>query len=472
VTALRMALSELRRLTAGRLPKLAVVALLLVPVLYGGLYLYANHDPYGNLDQVPAALVVLDTGATDPSGKAIDAGREVADALVDEGSFDWHEVSASAARDGVRKGRYDFALTVPADFSQALTSSARFAPEQARLTMTTNDANSYLSTTIADTVTARVRDAIASRVGSAAAEQFLLGFGEIRGSLQDAADGAGKLREGLATSASGAASLAAGAKTLRAGGNDLASGLATLTQQTTGLPARTRQLSDGAVAVANGNAKVATIGDDIRQLSSSARSAFFEHRAALQNRMIALGLTGAQRTQLLAIYDQLATPINDVDSAVASGAAQLDALSTGATRVASGAATLAASMPALTSAIAKAHSGAEDLASGAADVQNGAATLDTGLSRMENTEEKRKDGCGRRQQPPPGPEGLATAGDLHRLDIVAHVKLPEPRHALPGSKGELGPLKIFLRIGFDAGIGSHNHAFDVVIPILAPHVFQ
>ena len=47
MTAVRLALSELRRLTAGRLPKLAVVALLLVPVLYGGLYLYANHDPYG-----------------------------------------------------------------------------------------------------------------------------------------------------------------------------------------------------------------------------------------------------------------------------------------------------------------------------------------------------------------------------------------------------------------------------------------
>ncbi len=53
MTAVRMALSELRRLTAGRLPKLAVVALLLVPLLYGGLYLYANHDPCGRLDKVP-----------------------------------------------------------------------------------------------------------------------------------------------------------------------------------------------------------------------------------------------------------------------------------------------------------------------------------------------------------------------------------------------------------------------------------
>ena len=58
MTALRMALSELRRLTAGRLPKLAVVALLLVPVLYGGLYLYANHDPYGRLNKIPTAVVV------------------------------------------------------------------------------------------------------------------------------------------------------------------------------------------------------------------------------------------------------------------------------------------------------------------------------------------------------------------------------------------------------------------------------
>lgn len=388
MTSIRMALTELRRLTASRLARTALLALALVPTLYGGLYLYANHDPYGNLDRVPAALVVLDTGSTDPSGKAINAGREVADELVEEAAFDWHEVSASTARDGVRDGRYDFALTVPADFSQALTSSARFAPEQARLTMTTNDANSYLSTTIADTVTARVRDAIATRVGSAAAEQFLLGFGQIRGSLQDAAAGAGRLHDGLADAASGATDLAAGAGRLRTGANDLASGLATLDQQTAGLPARTRQLSDGAVAVANGNARLASLGDNLREFSSSVRSAYVQRRSALEDRMVALGLTSAQRAQLLAVYDQLATPINDADTAIADGAAQLDALSNGATRVASGAATLAASMPALTSAISTAHAGAEQLASGAAELDGGARRLESGLGSLSSGSEQ------------------------------------------------------------------------------------
>jgi putative membrane protein len=382
MTSIRMALTELQRLTAGRTARIAMLALVLVPTLYGGLYLYANHDPYGNLDQVPAALVVLDTGGTDPSGRTINAGREVADELVKEGAFAWHEVSADHAGDGVRNGRYDFALTVPADFSHALTSSARYAPEQARLTMTTNDANSYLSTTIADTVTARVRSAIAARVGSAAAEQFLLGFGRIRGSLQDAAAGAGTLRDGLTTSASGAADLENGAARLHSGGTELATGLATLEQRTAALPSRTSQLADGALAVADGNAKVAAVGDALRGYSIAARNAYYDHRVDLQNRMSALGLSGAQQAQLLAVYDQLATPVNDVDAAVARGAGQLDRLSSGATEVASGTRALADAMPALASGVRAARSGADDVAAGAGRLQTGASQLDSGLTRL------------------------------------------------------------------------------------------
>jgi putative membrane protein len=382
MTSIRMAISELQRLTAGRLSRIALLALALVPTLYGGLYLYANHDPYGNLDQVPAALVVLDKGGTDPSGKELNAGKEVANELLEQDSFDWHEVSADRARDGVREGRYDFALKVPADFTRALTSSARFAPEQARLTMTTNDANSYLSTTIADTVTSRVRDAIATRVGSAAADQFLLGFGQLRGSLQEAADGAGTLRDGLATSATGAGQLAAGTGRLQHGSSDLASGLATLQKSTDALPAQADQLAAGALAVADGNAKVARVGDVLREYAVTAKNAYYDHRVDLQNRMTALGLTAGQQGQLLAVYDQLAAPVNDAEAAVNDGADKLDALSSGATQLASGTQALADGMPALASGVRQARSGADDLAAGATKLQSGATELDTGLGKL------------------------------------------------------------------------------------------
>ena len=41
-----MIAAELRRLTATRLSIVALIALMCVPVLYGGLYLWANQNPY------------------------------------------------------------------------------------------------------------------------------------------------------------------------------------------------------------------------------------------------------------------------------------------------------------------------------------------------------------------------------------------------------------------------------------------
>ena len=63
MTVLRLARSELKRMTGGLLPKLTILALALVPLLYGAVYLYANWDPYGKLNQIDAALVVQDAGA-------------------------------------------------------------------------------------------------------------------------------------------------------------------------------------------------------------------------------------------------------------------------------------------------------------------------------------------------------------------------------------------------------------------------
>ena len=84
----RLAASELRRLTASRMARLGVIAIALIPTLYAGLYLYANHDPYAALSQVPAAVASDDRGATLDGGEQLDAGADVADRLVDSKSFD------------------------------------------------------------------------------------------------------------------------------------------------------------------------------------------------------------------------------------------------------------------------------------------------------------------------------------------------------------------------------------------------
>src|SRR5690606_28654745 len=116
MTSLRIAWTEFRRLTAARMSRIAVLALILIPSLYAGLYLYANNDPYARLDHVPAALVMADEGATGIDGEELQTGRQVADNLLDSGDFDWHEVTLSEAEDGVEAGDYDFALVIPQSF--------------------------------------------------------------------------------------------------------------------------------------------------------------------------------------------------------------------------------------------------------------------------------------------------------------------------------------------------------------------
>ena len=69
--------TELRRFTKGTLPRLAIIVMLFIPLLYGALYLWAFWDPVGNMNQLPVALVNEDVGATQ-SGERVHYGDDVA----------------------------------------------------------------------------------------------------------------------------------------------------------------------------------------------------------------------------------------------------------------------------------------------------------------------------------------------------------------------------------------------------------
>ncbi|WP_110182758.1 YhgE/Pip domain-containing protein [Nocardioides solisilvae] len=382
MTSFRMALNELRRILAGRLPKAAVVALVLVPTMYAGLYLWANFDPYGNLNQVPAALVIDDEPATLPDGTNLEAGRQVGDDLLDRNDFDWDQVSMSEAETGVEDGTYDFALHIPAGFSASLASTAALDPERARLSLLTNDANSYLSTTIAGTVTDRVRDALARQVGTEAATAFLTGFGDIRTQLTSAADGAGQLADGLNEANTGATRLADGATKLDTGAGELSDGLDQLVSGTASLPQQTRKLAQGARQVADANEQIAGVGDEAARAATAIDQARARHRRELVQRMQAAGLTASERRAVLAVFDDLGTSITEGTQKVRATSAKLDQLASGADQVADGNEALAANVPTLVDGITQAHGGATRLQRGAGQLADGATQLQKGTAKL------------------------------------------------------------------------------------------
>ncbi|MEU8267040.1 YhgE/Pip domain-containing protein [Sphaerisporangium sp. NPDC049002] len=260
---------ELRRFTRSRLTRAALAAVVLLPLLYAGLYLWSFWDPQGNLDRIPVALVVADRPVT-VGGRTLDAGGELAAELRDREVFAWHQVDARQADQGVRDGTYYLSLTIPADFSANLASpDGDGVPTAARLGVRVDTGRSYIMRTISDAVFSEVKEAAGRSAIHDYLDRVFLSFGDIHDATAKAAEGAGKLSDGAAAASQGASALddglgdaqkgthrlASGAATAQSGAARLAGGLATAQRGAATLREGLAELDRGAAKLATGNAQ-------------------------------------------------------------------------------------------------------------------------------------------------------------------------------------------------------------------------
>jgi putative membrane protein len=215
--------SEIKRFGRSRMTRAAIVVLMLLPLVYGALYLWAYWDPFGHVNKMPVALVNSDRGAV-VSGQQINAGSEIAKGLTADRSLDWHVVNPDEARDGVGHGKYYFMLELPPDFSAAIASPVTGQPRQANLIAVYNDANNYISTSIGRTAIGQVLNAVSTRISGQAVNQVLSVVVSSGSGIKQAADGARQLADGAARVDDGASQLSAGLRAARSGSAQLATG--------------------------------------------------------------------------------------------------------------------------------------------------------------------------------------------------------------------------------------------------------
>ena len=389
--------TELARLTSSKMGILSLVALMTVPLVYGGLYLWGNQDPYSRLDQIPAALVVDDTGATTDDGAAVNYGEDAAAELLKGKDFGWVEVTAAQAKAGIVSGEYDFGLTFPADFSTDLVSAGGDDPVEARLALTTSDTNSYLSSTLAERAAEAVRVKVAEQLGEEAAGTLLDSLDSVRSGLSDAADGAKKLSDGAATAATGATTLADGAASaasgaaslsdgnakLSTGASQLSTGLKQLDTSAAALPGSASALATGAASVASGASQAASGGAALvtpaAQASQLAAAVQAETAAVFAPGHIA---TPAEVTSIETKNAQITALTKGVSDGASSLSSGLATLSGGAAQVSAGIGTLNQQAPALANAVHSAATGAATLAGGAKTAASGASSLATGTAKL------------------------------------------------------------------------------------------
>ena len=162
--------TNFRKFFHGKLPPLALLTIMLLPLLFGGLFVWSYYDPLGNFHKIPVALVNSDEG---------DAGQEVVDTLVDESPMDFHVVSAEEAREGVEAGTYYLAIEIPSDFSEAATSVNSDQPKQAKINVALNETNGFIPTMLGNQATLQIAEAVSHTVGSKVVDQLFVGFNTI-----------------------------------------------------------------------------------------------------------------------------------------------------------------------------------------------------------------------------------------------------------------------------------------------------
>ncbi|HEY9365061.1 MAG TPA: YhgE/Pip family protein [Agromyces sp.] len=391
-----------------------VAAVVAVPLAVAGLVSGAVGNGGDNLEQIPAVVVNNDEMVTmtlpDGTEQPVLAGRLLVTELTDPetSGFQWTISNDEEAADLLASGDAYAVLTIPADFSDSVTSLSSADPTQANLDIRTDDAHGYLAGSVAQSV----GDAMSATFGRELTAQYLEGFytnlATMGGSLGDAADGAtqlssgaGSLAGGLTTLSSGVASATTGAADAASGAHQYAAGVTQYTQGVDSLAGGLGELSAGAAGLdeiskqwdlyTGGIAQgVTTVDGYLGPASAQLATIIADHPELVEQYPALAGIPATidgVRTKLGELStggQQLSAAsrgaIDGIQGGIAQSADGAAQLAGGSAAIRDGADGLATGLDSLAGGLGALQGGAADAASGATQLASGADTLASGLA--------------------------------------------------------------------------------------------
>lgn len=204
-----------------------IIAVLFVPILYAGMFLWAFWDPYKQLDDLPVAVVNLDKGAVF-DGKPIEVGKGLVDNLKDNKSFKWEFVSEKEAKKGMEGRKYYMLVRIPDDFSSNATTLLKDNPKPLNLEYIPNESLNFLSSQIGGTAIEKIKTEVASTLTKTYAEKMFDSIKDVSKGLADGAEGANKLHDGSSELHDGSSKVTDGLHTLQGKSGEMKDGVGRL----------------------------------------------------------------------------------------------------------------------------------------------------------------------------------------------------------------------------------------------------
>ena len=324
---LRIAKEDIKGILKNRFIRVSIVAIIIVPLLYSLLYLYAFWDPYSRLEDIHVAVVNNDKG-TVMDDESVNYGKDIEDELRNNKEIGWTITTEEDANSGLEGKGYYAKVVIPEDFSSKVTSAKEGKPERAKVQFVTNDKKNFLAAQINSKVESELKAKITNNISSNYIEVAFDGLYEAKDGLTQAADGSKQLNDGLSTLNEKVPELADGANKLSDGSSQLLNGQVALNN---GI----NEVSNGSQALNAGLSqlygKVPTLSNGVAALSNGIST------ANSGSKQIADGSKALYNAYTSTIYPsvgQLKNGANELNNALNAGGEDIAKLSAGATEIA------------------------------------------------------------------------------------------------------------------------------------------
>ncbi|MCE2266381.1 YhgE/Pip domain-containing protein [Streptococcus thermophilus] len=247
-------LAELKALLKSLKLWITIIGVSLIPALYNLIFLSSIWDPYGNVKDLPVAVVNKDKSARFQD-KALNIGHDMVDNMSKNKNLDYHFVTETEAQKGIEDGDYYMVITFPENLSSNAASLLTNDPKKLEISYQTTAGHSFVSSKMSDSAMSKLKETVSKNITSTYVGAVFKSMSQLQG--------------GMGTAANGASQLYAGAGALQSGGQILSNGLGTLAGSTQTLATGVDTLSSGASAYTSG---VSTLSGALSQLNSNSEA--------------------------------------------------------------------------------------------------------------------------------------------------------------------------------------------------------
>ena len=271
-------LEELKALIKS--PKLWVtmIGVALVPALYNLSFLGSMWDPYGNVKNLPVAVVNEDKSAT-LNDKTLTIGDDMVDSMSKNKALDYHFVSQKKADKGLKDGDYYMVITLPEDLSEKASSLLTDNPKKLNIKYQTTAGRSFVASKMSESAMTKLKDTVSENITETYTKAVFKSMSSLQDGLQEASDGGNELLSGSQQLESGSQTItdnlntaASGSQTLADGTATLSSGLTTYTNGVSTLASGANELNSNSMALISGIAQLKESSTQVQRLVDGANS--------------------------------------------------------------------------------------------------------------------------------------------------------------------------------------------------------